>query len=1080
MAAVTFRRPPRRDPPVLVAGRIDVRPPPVVPERVAGGVSLWLVLLPAVGGLAAVVLLVAAGGTVVQRAAAVLVAASMLAIAGAHLARVGGSRDRQIAGERRDYQRHLAQLRRRARHVAAEQAEASFWLHPDPHGLPSLARTSRLWERRPADADFATLRLGLGDQAIALDLELGEAKPPEDVDVLSAVALRRFLRAHGTVRALPVPLALRSFGRVRIEGDPASARGLAAAAVGQAITWHAPTDLRLALCVDPAGLRAWDWLKWAPHLQDPSSDPTDVPRFTLAADLTELAELLADDLAGRPWATPGGDPLVDRPHILVIVDGGRLGDGGRLAAVNGLQGVTVFDLTGAVPELPSARSLRLRVSAGDLFAVSVDRGGSDIETRIGRRDLLGAGEAATVARAIAGLRMPRADEQEETPVGATGLTDLLGVENLRALDPGTAWRPRPARDRLRVAIGVGTAGQAVELDLKEAAQGGMGPHGLVVGATGSGKSELLRTLVLGLAMTHSPELVNMVLVDVTGGATFTRLDALPHTSAVITNLSDDPGLVDRMTDAISGELNRRMELLHSAGNYASLRDYDEARAGARADLPALPTLLVVVDEFSELLAARPDLLDLFITIGRVGGSLGLHLLLASQRLDEGRLHGLGTYLSYRIGLQTFSVAESRIVLGVPDAFELPNAPGNGYLTSDTTSPVRFQAAHVSGPVPDATAGREAAWLTPQAFRLQPAVTGPGTPAGGAAGPSEPADERTLLDVAVSRLTGAGVPAHEVWLPPLSDPPSLDMVLSPTAVGLDIVPAEPERGLTVPMGWVDRPLEQTRELLTVDLAGAGGHLAVVGAPRSGKSTALRTAIGALSLTHTPEQVQFYCLDFGGGSLGALAGLPHVGSVAGRLQPDLVRGTVATVARVMTRREETFAARGISSLDEWRAQVAAGRLEADGYGDVFLVVDGWAGVREWFEPLEAQLTSMAARGPSCGVHLALSATRWAEIRPSITDLVSSRIELRLADPLDSEVDSRLAAAVPADRPGRGLTRDGLHALTAVPRIDHRATAAGLAAGTAELVRTVRDRWPGPPAPPVRLLPAAGPRPSDQEPR
>ena len=306
---------------------------------------------------------------------------------------------------------------------------------------------------------------------------------------------------------------------------------------------------------------------------------------------------------------------------------------------------------------------------------------------------------------------------------STGLTDLIGVANIRTLTPSTSWRPRPARDRLRVAIGVGTTGQAVELDIKEAAQGGMGPHGLVVGATGSGKSELLRTLVLGLAITHPPDYLNFVLVDFKGGATFNKLDALPHTSAVITNLSDELGLVDRMKDAINGELNRRMELLRSAGTFASLRDYDQARA-LGTDLPAIPTLLIVVDEFSELLTAKPDFLDLFITIGRVGRSLGVHLLLASQRLEEGRLRGLDTYLSYRIGLKTFSVAESRIVLGAPDAFELPTAPGNGYLKFDTTGLVRFKGAYVSGPVRDSRVGADdLGWVDPQAFRLVAATSG---------------------------------------------------------------------------------------------------------------------------------------------------------------------------------------------------------------------------------------------------------------------------------------------------------------------------------------------------------------------
>src|SRR5205085_12214911 len=172
-----------------------------------------------------------------------------------------------------------------------------------------------------------------------------------------------------------------------------------------------------------------------------------------------------------------------------------------------------------------------------------------------------------------------------------------------------------------------------------------------------------------------------------GGATFATLDRLPHTSAMITNLESELSLVDRMLGALQGELVRRQELLRSAGNYDSQRDYERARA-AGVPLAPLPSLLLVVDEFSELLTARPDFIDMFVQIGRVGRSLGVHLLLASQRLDEGRLRGLETHLSYRIGLRTFSSMDSRAVLGVADAYELPRSPGNGYLNAGTEGLLR--------------------------------------------------------------------------------------------------------------------------------------------------------------------------------------------------------------------------------------------------------------------------------------------------------------------------------------------------------------------------------------------------------
>ena len=265
------------------------------------------------------------------------------------------------------------------------------------------------------------------------------------------------------------------------------------------------------------------------------------------------------------------------------------------------------------------------------------------------------------------------------------------------MDPRTLWNARSTWDHLRVPIGVNERGQPVELDLKESAQGGMGPHGILIGATGSGKSELIRTLVLALAMTHSSEKLNLVLVDFKGGATFLGLDGLPHLSAMITNLADELPLVDRMQDALQGELVRRQELLRKHG-HSSMHEYERARA-AGAPLDPLSTLVIIVDEFGELLATKSEFTDLFVMIGRLGRSLGVHLLLASQRFEEGRIHTLETHLSYRIGLRMFSAMESRSVIGTSDAYEQPLPPGTGYLRTDTTTLVKFRGAYVSGPAP---------------------------------------------------------------------------------------------------------------------------------------------------------------------------------------------------------------------------------------------------------------------------------------------------------------------------------------------------------------------------------------------
>ncbi len=359
----------------------------------------------------------------------------------------------------------------------------------------------------------------------------------------------------------------------------------------------------------------------------------------------------------------------------------------------GTADVTVLEVGTAFDDVAAQIGMRLVVSGDDLAARS-DAG----DEVLARPDTMTTGQALACARRMSPFRAARAST--DGAAACFGAYRMVGVDGYRRcqalVDPTSLWRTRGPEQRLRVPIGVSDQGVPVELDIKEAAANGMGPHGLCIGATGSGKSEFLRTLTLGMITVHPPDALNLVLVDFKGGATFLGLERAPHVAAVITNLADEAHLVARMKDALAGEMNRRQEVLRAAGNFANVAEYDRARARG-AGLVPLPVLFIVVDEFSELLSQHPDFIDLFIAVGRLGRSLGMHLLLASQRLDEGRLRGLESHLSYRICLKTFSTGESRSVLGVPDAYHLPNTPGAAYLKTGSGEPLRFQTAFVSGP-----------------------------------------------------------------------------------------------------------------------------------------------------------------------------------------------------------------------------------------------------------------------------------------------------------------------------------------------------------------------------------------------
>ena len=324
----------------------------------------------------------------------------------------------------------------------------------------------------------------------------------------------------------------------------------------------------------------------------------------------------------------------------------------------------------------------------------------------------------------------------------------------------------------------------------------------------------------------------------------------------------------------------------------------------------------------------------------------------------------------------------------------------------------------------------------------------------------------------------------MWLPPLDEPDTLDELLSDLTEDPELgVVSRQWRGLgglVVPLGTVDRPREQRRDTLTVNLSGACGHVAVVGGPRSGKSTLLRTIVTSMSLTTTPLESQFFVLDFGGGTFVPLADLPHVAGVGTRSEPDVVRRIVAEVQGIVDRREAYFRANGIDSIETYRTRRAAGRAD-DGYGDVFLVIDGWATLRADFDDLEMELQQLSSRGLTFGLHIVTGAARWADFRAAMRDVFGTRLELRLGDAMDSEIDRKVATLVPTGRPGRGLTQSKLHFLAALPRIDGKSDPASLGEGVDDLIRRVRAAWRGPPGPSCGCSPTrsdstpSGPRPS-----
>ena len=1096
-------RRPRISPPRTPGGELNIQPPPDVPRVVPGSILMKLlpvVMIIAVVGMIAL-MIVKGGSSILSNPLFMMFPLMMLmSMFGMFAAggRGGGKRAAELNEERKDYFRYLGQIRSQVLDTVDAQRATLNWSHPEPSALLDVVGTRRMWERRPGDSDFVHVRVGVGSQRLATRLMPPETGPLEDIEPVSMVALRRFVRTYSVVHRLPTAISLRGFPAVNIEGARQETRDLVRAMIVELCAFHGPDHLHVAVITgDPAG-EAWDWAKWLPQVGHPTLRDGIGPMRMIYPSLSDFENSMAGDLLERGRFSRSAPPTPGRAHLVVIIDDGLVTGDERLINDAGMEGVTVLDLTAPPDGLAARRGLQLvvrnhRVAARSAFGVE----------DFADMDSLTVAEAETTARRMARFRLATAaalaNLESEAASSDPGLPALLDIDDATRFDPATQWRGRSSRDRLRVPIGYTPGGSPVELDIKESAQGGMGPHGLCIGATGSGKSEFLRTLVLAMLATHSPTELNLVLVDFKGGATFLGLESAPHVAAIITNLEQELSMVDRMKDALSGEMNRRQELLRAAGNFANVTDFERARAsGVR--LEPLPALFIVVDEFSELLAQKPDFAELFVAIGRLGRSLHIHLLLASQRLEEGKLRGLDSHLSYRIGLKTFSANESRSVLGVPDAYHLPSVPGSAYLKCDSAEPLRFNTSYVSGPyyapisydaIADDTPALEHPGGQMKVFTALPVPLDDGVGTSSVLDraaalleeePPSPADDLmpeltgsvpTLLETLVGRMAGHGPAAHEVWLPPLDASPTVDMLVGRR----DWTQAGAPGDLRIAIGVVDRPYDQRRDLHILDVSGAAGNVAVVGGPQSGKSTAVRTIILSAAATHTPEQVQFYCLDFGGGSLAGISGLPHVGSVATRGDMDAVRRTVAEVAAIVNHRERLFTDLGLESMRDYRSRRAewfatgtaapTDPLAVDRHGDVFLVIDGLGVLRSELDFLEDQLAAIVAQGLSYGVHVIVTASRWAEVRPAMKDLVGSRVELKLGDAMDSDISRRSAALVPANRPGRGVTPEELHMLVGLPRLDGVSSAETLAAGGTHAADQLSSAYRGREAMKVRKL-------------
>ncbi|MCR4609914.1 MAG: type VII secretion protein EssC [Eubacterium sp.] len=867
----------------------------------------------------------------------------------------------------------------------------------------------RIWERRNCDRDFLDVRIGMSYEELCVPIKnyaenRGLMMEDDELEELC----NSIAEENRLVDYIPKRLSLRTTPTIGVFGNRDKVIHQIRNMIVSFTTHHTPFDIQLVGIFDNSERNRWGSLRWLPHIWDSNRQF----RY-LAFDKErahQLCDMLYDELKKRKnshntdYTQKDTVPL---PHYVVILGNMDLVKNEPVMELLGADdkslGVSTFFLFDDIYNMP--RDCGCFIDMTQEFPFIYDRFSANKRVAFSRDPAVSAPELSAFVRKMAALELEGGSSANSLPSSITFL-EGFGVKTIEELRIKERWENNHVSDTLSAQIGVLPTGKTYSLDIHYKAHGA---HGLIAGTTGSGKSELLRTWILSMAVNYHPHEVNFVIIDYKGGGMANKLETLPHLVGKITNIDTN---ISRSLVSLKREAKRRMIMLEKLPGIDDVDQYMQLYYSGKVSVP-MPHLIIVSDEFAELKKEEPEFLKELSSLARVGRSVGIHLVLATQRPSGVVDDQIDSNSRFRICMKVNSVQDSKEMIKRPDAAGITQR-GRAYIRIGEDEEFSLIQTYWSGAA--YSEGKTDPY--PDLVRIVD-VTGERIQRSGNAGGNKSetgTDQLTAIvdsiaDMAerngIERLTGP-------WMPPLPEMLSIQSLgIQPRFNGKEWL-GEAER-FTVPVGLFDRPALQEQDVQYLDFTQTP-HYAVYGAPLSGKTTLLKTIVLGLGLLYSPDEVNIDILDFGGGSLSVFEDMPHVTNVIREGEDDRIKKLMEWMDKEIQTRKNCFRKEKVSNFSQYFSKKK--NMPA-----LFLVIDNQLRLSSLVDNADRFLADLSMTGPDCGIHIIFTSNNANKTSMNIQANIGGNIALHMADKNDyrSVVSEFPEGCGLPKNPGRGIIRD-----------------------------------------------------------